>query len=376
MKKWTVFTLMILLFLTSCAKSQPAPETQPSPAITAPQATMASEPTEPEWHLGLVRASGAEVLYDALAAGTAVTVTGEWEHYYRVICEDQELLVEQRFLRTEDEAAFEVWTGYARSGVEVFTSAYLNGDALATLGYNARVTVLDGKEDWLRIQWEDVVGYVNHDNISNVPLYSGGTAPAPTPTPDAPADSAPIQDGTDVSVDDLRAEDVPARVCLLGAVSQRQGVILVDGAKAYVVILDRGDAVKVTEQDETGYAIWIDGQFARIDRWLLRTAEDPEYETWSGYSAVTPLYRTWQMENILTELDLNTELEILDHLEEAGCYVVRLQGKIGYLPVDAVGETQFSAQLPTPGGSNGGSTESAAPAQEPASEDVWTPPAM
>lgn len=351
------------VFLGSRAKPAPKadaalPETQAVPE-TVPETDPA--PTEPEWEPGISRATFGEAVYDYLELGTEVDIAGEFRDYYVIAGEACDLLVEKRFVRLEGEEPFESWVGYAAQGTRVFESVYMSSERdnpIAELAENTPVNVVEGKGDWLYLQWEAGEGYVHADQISQWRITHGGGG-----------ESAP-SDGTDVPVDSLTASGFRGGIVLLGAYDgpepeekfeEGKGLVIAHDIEAYIRLFSRGEEVKVTGYDES-CTVYLDGGLtAQLPRWLLRLAGDEEYESWTGYAQSNALvYEEYQMRNEIKTLTVNTEILVLDKLPE--CYVVMVEGETGYMELDAVSETEIVNY----GGETGGG----------GSDEVWTPPAL
>lgn len=293
-----------------------------------------------------------------------------------------DLLIEKRFLRTVDEAPFESWTGFTQSGTAVYASALLDGDVVATLGLNQAVTVAEGKGDWLFITWDAGEGYVHAEHLgtASVSTYSGGGGASSSNS----GDSAPAQDGTDVDVGSLGADGIRGGIVLLGHYDGPQAescpeagpaLVLADQIPGYILLLSRGDAVKVIEADDQQTTIWLAAdRTATLPRWLLRLDgdEDPAVQTLYSASGAA-VCSDYRLQSILNTLAINTPVEVLEALPT--CYVVSIENEISYMSLDQLSATPY----PTEGGGGGASSSGSSgnTGSSGASDtDVWTPPAM
>lgn len=378
MKRLLAFTLalVLLLSLASCAAvpEETAPEAQ-TPAATQPAAeeetTAQSEPPapqEPEWEPATVRAGYGEVLYKVFEADTPVNILGKFRHYYVVEGEDVDLLVEQRFIRLDSEAPYKSRTAYAKSGAEVFETAYLRGEPAATLKANTKLTVLEGKEDWVYVEWEDGSGYMDAQMVSKwrTGSSSGGNSGS------GGSGKGPA-DGTDVPIGSLSAFGGSYGIQLLGVYRGPEmedttggpGNILAKDTEGYICLAVYGDEVKVTDRDDQTVTIWLEEElYGKLPGWLVRQGDDAAYESWTGYSRWNGIvYEEYQMRNEAAKLKTNQKVTVLDELET--CYVVEYNGQIGYMELDKVSETK----IPSSTGGSGGSGGSGG-----GSGSTWTPP--
>lgn len=359
MKRILTITLAVLLLLTmaSCGNQPVEPSTPTQPTTTPEIPTEPAPPPEPEWEPGISRATYGEALYVYLDKGAEVNVIGQFKDYFIISGEDADLVVEKRFIRLDSEDPFESWDGYARKGTLVFDSVYMREEAIAELSVNTKVTVLEGKGDWLcnghwlYIQWEGGEGYVEAEQISDRKISGGrgnggGSGPA---------------DGTDVDIGGLSAYFGPE---MEEGFEGGKGLVLAEEIEAYLCLLLRDQEAKVTEYTEEICVIYLgDGFYATVPRWLLRLEGDEEYEAWNGYiSGTKVVFEEYQMRNELMTLKTNHEVVVLDELPD--CYVIEVDGVIGYVELDGVSETRITYHGGGGGGGGGGSS------------DGWTPPAM
>lgn len=366
-----VLVLLILLGVVSCnVFGQKAPETEPTVAPTEPAPTQApteepteeptAAPTEPSWEPGLVKATYGGAISKLFNLGDKVTVKGEFDGYFIIEGEELDLLIETRYLRHAGEEAFEERVGYSYSGTEVFKTAYLKGEAIATLSLNTVVDVIEGKENWLHIKWDGGEGYVDAEGISpkRIVYGSGGGS------------SSGPQDGTDIDLGGLSAEGVTGGIHLLAdyygptftEMEPVEGTILTDECEAYMYLYDRDGEAKVTVVGEEDCEVYVEGIFATVPRWLLSMEGDEAYESWTGYArSNTVVYSKQQLREIyqIRTMNLNEEIEVIDELPH--CYVVMIDGVVGYVALDDVMQNRYVYS--GGGGSSSGGGD-------------WTPPAL
>lgn len=352
--------LMLLLTLASCGKKEEVVET--TPVITeAPEAPTEKvenptepAPTEPEWEPGIARAGYGELEYETYLRGVEVSVIGEWKDYFVIAGEEVDLLIEKQFVRTESEEAFEERAGYAKWNTEVYDNVYREGESIEKLTSNKKVTVVDGKGDWLFIQWdEDKSGYVDAEQINKYPTksksaYTGGGASA------APGNA----NDNSFHIGALLSYYGPEMTEL-----EEKGLVLGDGSRGILNVTIRDDEVKVTAIGEEVCDVYLDGFYAKLPRWLLTMEGDEAYESWTGYARWNSIiYEEYQMRNELKILKTNDKVKVIDELEEAECYVVEFEAeedgetvtKIGYMQLDKVMKYRYSAPKSQGGGGGTG----------------------
>ena len=378
-----VVAAMLLLFLSCCGATQDEEPTETTETVmqTEPATEPATEPTteptepaptEPVWEPGILKAGYAEGLYEILPAGTEVEVVGQFKDYYVVKGEAHDTLVEKRFIRLNSEEPFEGRTMYARANAEVYASVYMRGEPVAVLSTNTVLTVLEGKGDWLLVEWDGGKGYLLEASASNTYI----TYANPGQGSGAPAD------GTDVDVGSLSYGQTTGGIVLLGAYhgpeqeagfEAGRGIVIADDVESYLVLGMRDDEVKVTAQDEEYCTVWLEDElYVKLPRWLVRLEGDEAYEPWDGYSKWNAAaYAEYQLRNEVMQLQTNTEVTVLDEIPEKlysnpypGCYVVMIEGELYYMTLDSVSETRIQGGTGNGGNGNGGGG------------DIWTPPAL
>lgn len=395
-KKWIAIiglAILLLLGLVCCALKnageEPAPTQPPKAEAETLPTEVATEPTqalqEPEWETGIVRASLAEAVYHSYDQYDEITVVGAYGDYYIVQGDVYDLLVEKRYVRLSDEDDFNETIFYAKTGADVYETVYMRDEAVATLTQNTKVTALEGKEDWVYVSWDGGEGYMLRNGLNTNPVTY-----APKPDNGTTGENTPADiDGTDVDIGSLAAQDSGAKAVLLGAYQgpeadealDSNAVILAQGVEGYLTVWNIDDEVKVTSCDDLQCRIWVeDDLYVTLPRYLIRMEGDDVYEAWSGYAASQAIvYEQYQLRNGSTQLTINTEVEVIDYLEAKtynqlydGCYVVRIDGQIGYMSADAVSASKYTAI----GGGAGGNGGNAGSGNSGQTGDTWTPPAL
>lgn len=353
MKKFIalVLALMLLLTVASCGKTEPeVVEPTPTPA-----------PTEPAWEEGIARAGYGEEVYELLAKDTEVKVIGKWKDYFAIEGEELNLLVETRFIRLDSEEIFAPWKGYAKYGTLVYDNVYMEGESIAALAGNKAVNVLEGKGDWLLIEWDngEKTGYVDADMIRTYRATggSGGSSSGGSGS----SGGATSGEGGDINLDLLAYMGPEVEVLNEG------GVVLANDVRSSMYLTIRDEKLKVTNVTEEECEIYMEGYTAKLPRWLVFMEGDEEYVQWTGYAKSSAVvYEEYQMRNEVQTLKRNTEVLVLDELPDY-CYVVEIEGEIGYMKLDGVSRNKivyYGGGGSSSGGSGGGSSE------------TWTPPAM
>ena len=359
-----VLAMMLLLTLASCGKKQDtAPATTAAPTEAATEAATEAPaeepteesteaPTEPQWKEGISRANYGEATYTTFDRGTEVTVIGSWKDYYVISGEEVDLLVETRLVRLGDEEAFKSYTGYAKYNTVVYADVYMEGEPITTLGQNKVVTVLDGKGDWLLIQWNDQTGYVEASQISKAKIKTGS------------GNSNSSQEGGDINLDLLSNYYGPEMEKL-----ENTGVVLADSVKGILYLTSYAESLKVLSADEEICEVYLEGYTLKLPRWLVRMEGDDTYESWTGYSKYKAVvWEEYQMRNESKVLARNTQVKVLDELPD--CYVVEIDGEIGYMDLNSAKATKYT----TNGNGNTGTGSSGTGTGT--SGGVWTPPAL
>ena len=393
-KKWIAIIALavaLLLVLAFCGTNhEDVPVDPTTQAVEPSQNTETTEPTtepteaptEPLWEPGILRAAYAEGIFDILNVGTEVEVVGQFKDYYVISGETYDLLVEKRFICLNREDEFASWTAYARSGAEVFNSVYMREDPVAELATNTVLAVLEGKDDWIFVKWDDGEGYMLNERVSQNRI---GTGTNPGSSSNGGTQIVP-NDGTDVDVGALSYNQTQGGIVLLGTYygpaqepdfEPGKGVVIADKVEAYLVIGKRDNTVKVTEVDEQYCTVWLEEElYVKLPRWLVRLEGDEMYESWNGYSSNgAAVYEEYQLRNEVKKLARNTEVIVLDEIPEntcsyyyPGCYVVQIDGEVYYMTLDSVSKTKISAPSYNGGNSENGNSG--------VTEDVWTPPAL
>ena len=366
MKKILCFitVLALILGLAACAKEAPAETAGAPTAATADtatettaeatteettEATTEPAPTEPDTFPGMAKAAFGELRFGTLEQGTTVTVIGTFGDYYVIEGAEADTLIEQWFLRLEGQEPYAPWTGYAAWGTEVFASAYMEGEAFATLSSNQAVTVTEAGNGWLCITWGENVGYCDPDQISAT-RRSGGNG------------NGGGGDGSDVPMGSLSNWGGISQLGTYAgpefeAMEPVSATVLIPDARTYLSLTLRGSELKLLTVDEDSCTVWLGGFEVTVPRSLVRLEEDEPYvqrTVFCRYGA--ELFAEYQLRSSVQKPAVNTQLLVLD--EAPGCLIVELEGEVRYVDPAMVSDYLIT-------GGNGDSGNSG-----------WTPPAM
>lgn len=124
---------------------------------------------------GLVFSDNTEVYVTFLEKDDTVRVVEKKDDYAAILFEDSILVIPGYAVRMKDEDAFRQWTGFAKSGAELFTD-YNMKDEQQLLAQNTKLTVIDEFENCFLVETEESTGYIAKDSISEteIAVYWGG----------------------------------------------------------------------------------------------------------------------------------------------------------------------------------------------------------
>ena len=143
-----------------------------------------------------------------------------------------------------------------------------------------------------------------------------------------------------------------------------EGTILADHVPAILAVFSRGDTLDVVgEYDESHYVVQLENGYGLVEKQLLAMANDPAYETWTGYARWdAKIYDNYRLTGTPVQaLSTNTRVEVLDDLGE--CLVVRVGDITGFVSAKTVskypipsGGSDSDSGSGGGGGSGGGSS--------------------
>lgn len=368
--------IAMVLALWGCGREVPAESSQPetargTEAVQLPAETAAPVPETAE---AVVQVSGAPVVLDTLRRGDTVELVGRFdEGHYLVKTGLGYGLVEKELLRPEEEPAYEPRTGYARDQAAIYDNFRLVGSPVNTLAADTAVQILEDLGKCLLVRFGELTGYMAPESLINSGTENKA-APEVAP-PEAGEDGGDIFLGTGMPV--LAPQE--------GTVSGR-AVALADGTPVVLAYFDRGQTVRVVT--ETGFAgekdgyrtVLLDGLYGWIAGEQIRLAGEASYESWDGFSgpAAQVYDNFWLQGNPVVRMDRNDRVRVLYELDH--CYLVELEGGLGYMARDQISAEEVPWQEDSAGA--GQSETVPAPTQKPVEEvpkpeePEWTPPKL
>ncbi len=358
-KIWILLLVLALLVLAGCNEQTPV-QTNPTESVpvepsTEPVDTTPAEtdPPVPQTESATVKAENTPAILLKLDRGTVVELVGDFDEQY-AIAKVGELfgLVEKTLLRTAEQAPYESWTGYAYANSPVFDNLRRQGEAVQTLAKNTQVEVLEDLGFGYLVKLDEQLLFMASDSLSKTPIknYTGGGGGG--------------ADGGDIELNNPwigQLAAIPQEGTVIG-----EATVLADGTELILAHLSLGETVQIVTEEGfaepmEGYAtVYMDGLFAYVQEFLVRTGSEEGYTAWDGYAAhKAVVYKDlYMLDPDVTKPAVNTVLHVIDELE--GCYVVELDGKVGYIAKDLVSKEKVHVST---GGGGGGGGE-------------WTPPAM
>ena len=380
MKKFWILLLIISMVLAAgCAKEQPEAATQaPTTEQTVPETTLPPETTEetvpvPDTVPGTARVDRTPAVIYIANRGDSVKILGEFdENHYTVQTELAQGLIRKDFVRWEQESPYEVWTAYAYYNAEMYDNPYLMGEPVRKLSTNTKVEVLDDLGYCYVVQVDEVVGYISVSRVSKWPFSSGSGKD--NGGSGGSGGSSGGADGGDITLKDPNGPSLML-VSSSNNIISGKALVLADGVEIILKYFDRGEDLPVVvdsgyaEMKEGFYLIYLDGQYAYVEKQLVNLDIKDPYEVWDGFSKYNAVfYDNYRLAgNPVKQLTTNTQIHVVYALEN--CYMVEIDGVTGFMAKDMVSEHRIQ----TGGGnkdSGGGSSGGGGGGGE------WTPPAM
>lgn len=362
MKRLMIFLLIAVLLVTAgCGAKQPEPTEAPVPETTIPATEAPTEPpteaptetpTEPvpECINATVQVDDAPAILMLLNRGDTVNVVGEYDEDHYVIKTDSGYgLVEKQLLRMSGEPAYEGWTGYATGNAVLYGNYQLMGAVQANLSMNTQIEILDELDYCYVVKIGEESGFIAKTQVSkNYIKYSGGGGGGGA-------------DGGDISLSF-------GGIMTLSTIQQSGEVtgtaeILADGAQVILGYFDREELAPVVAEEgfaptwDGYYTLYLNGLYAYLPKNLAQLDGEEAFTQWDGFAGYQAfVYNNRLMQGEGTKIGVNTPVTIL--WDGGDFYVVSINGEVGYMVVEEVGQNRFA----TGGGGGGGGD--------------WTPPAL
>lgn len=357
-----VIVSIVLLLCAGCGQQEPVQQTEAPTAApvqqteaptvapteeTVPPTTAETVPV-PELTMGTALADETPALLDILMRGDTVDVVGEYDEGHYVIETDLGYgLVQKELLRLEGDAAYEVWTGYAKRNAKVYGNYRFLGEPVQKLKQNTKVEVLDDLGYCCVVRVDDAVRYMDLDDLSKKKISSDDTG----------------ADGGDISLQNQGSVWLLAAIEQAGTVTG-QAVVLADGTEVILGYFNRGEEIPIVA--EAGFAenwegyvtVYLNGLYAYVPQMLVLPEGAAAYAAWDGYSKKSSkVYDNFYLlGDHIDKLSTNTKIHVL--AEIYGCYLVEVDGIPCYMKQDSVSKNKISTE------------------KEDSDDAEWSPPAM
>ena len=132
------------------------------------------------------------------------------------------------------------------------------------------------------------------------------------------------------------------------------GIILVDHVSAVLTQLSRGDTVEILGEQENCYIVDSEKGQGLLEKRLVRTSGEANYETWTGYAKYGALlHQTYHLTDDGGVMSTNTKVQVLEDL--IWCYLVQVEDTYGFVATDQISKQPLrSSSGSDEGGGNGG----------------------
>ena len=332
MKKIIALLLVLTMLLCAgCTSEEPVPtETEP------PVPTTAATP---------VKAGNVPVVLLTLNRGDVIELVGDFDedHYIAKVGELYGM-VEKNLVRTASQEAYATWTGYAYGGEAIYSDLYLQ-TAAQTLALNTTVEVMEDLGYGYLVNFNGTIGFMRAGSLSRTKIvYS------------APSGGS---DGGDITLQGgiFALSAVPQEGAVTG-----EATVLADGTALMLMRVQLGENVDVVteegfaEKREGFVTVYVAGLFGYVDEKLVGATD---YTAWDAYANHNAAFfdNYYLLGEATSKPTVNTEIRIVGELDN--CYLVELNGEVGYMAKDLVSATKINVG----GGGGGGGAE-------------WSPPAL
>ena len=139
------------------------------------------------------------------------------------------------------------------------------------------------------------------------------------------------------------------------------GIILVDHVSAVLTQLSRGDTVEILGEQENCYIVDSEKGQGLLEKRLVRTSGEANYETWTGYAKYGALlHQTYHLTDDGGVMSTNTKVQVLEDL--IWCYLVQVEDTYGFVATDQISKQPLrSSSGSDEGGGNGGGSSGGGP---------------
>lgn len=373
-----ILLCLILLLTTGCAKQEPAVSTEATTQpTTAPMETTAP-PTEPlpQTEEATILADHVPAILSILSRGDTVDVVGEYdEEHYVIKTELGYGLVGKNLLAMPGAEAYEAWTGYSRWNRNVYDNYRLTGTPIQVLKTNTKIEVLDDLGGCYVVKVEDITGFMKLEDISKSVIRAqssdddGGSGGG-----GSSGGGGGGQDGGDISL------QFHGGIVLLSAITQEGSVtgkatVRADGTEVVLGFFDREEPVQVVveaglAEDWEGYAtVMMDDLYAHVPETLIQRKGEEPYAQWDGFAKYNTLfYDNFYLRGEGKRLNTNTAIHVVADLDT--CYLVSVEGSLGYVSKTMVSQTKIVTRSTQTEDDGGGGSSGGGGGQE------WSDPVL
>lgn len=187
--------------------------------------------------------------------------------------------------------------------------------------------------------------HFRNDIDESLPVTEAPATKAPTDVPTEESTATPTEVPTEPPTEPT-TEPIPNCV---------NAVVQVDDAPAILMLLNRDDRVDVVgEHDDNHYVIKTEQGYGLVEKQLLRMAEEPGYDVWTGYAYPdAEVHDDYQLiGEPIKLLKRNTKVDVLDELKY--CYIVEVEDSIGFMKKSEVSKKRIQSSGGNTSGADGG----------------------
>ena len=247
------------------------------------------------------------------------------------------------------------------------------GTPIQVLNTNTKIEVLDDLGGCCVVKVEDVTGFMKLEDISKGPIRSQSSSGGGGSSGGGSSGGGGGQDGGDIYL------QVNGGIVLLSAITQEgsvtsQATVRADGTEVVLGYFDREETAQVVvesgfAEDWEGYAtVMMDDLYAHVPEALIQRKGEEAYARWDGFARyATMFYDNFYLQGEGKQLNTNTPVHVVADLDT--CYMVTVDGSLGYVAKTMVSETKIIAKK-APAASGGGGSSGGGGGQE------WSDPVL